>query len=534
VISKIRCFLLTAVLIELFAIPNAHAQEYSCSPAPPSPGYKTLKLSAQSNPVAIVDGSLQYKNDDRVWIVVTDINPFVVTYTLKVKRQPVTETAVGTFLSALGGIDAGIVPSQKSPGQSPTDAQVPTPSATPAPAGAACDSKPLEQLVTKFNLLEAEEKKINTALNAISVKYTADSNTFKDLLGAVKGEHLCAGIKMSATTLRQFLATAAVESPDQMKAGDFGQSPSTDDPTKILKGSIDQLTQDAKAQRRAILDYRKATVGRAECASFLNAKAKLLDDEDDFIDGLIGPSTGTPEVQALADQLSKLKTTYQQWSDAHSAVEKLFDPARSGNPFVLTYPLTDSQSDDEVTLQAGPAVLAAPATSSDSTSKGSSAKPASTVPPVFDATLHFGFGPRFTLSGGLVVSFLENRQFTTANGQVAFQNNSQTRILPVALLNSRFYDCNPDHGKCLWVPQFSVGITAKADDKGTAPEYLIGPSWAFVKRQLFITVGAYAGQQQRLLGGLQVGQTTSLSAANLPIAKEYHWSGAIALSWKIK
>jgi hypothetical protein len=130
--------------------------------------------------------------------------------------------------------------------------------------------------------------------------------------------------------------------------------------------------------------------------------------------------------------------------------------------------------------------------------------------------------------------FLGRPLFTTANGEVAYQNNSQTRILPIALLNSRFYDCNPDQGKCLWVPQFSVGITAKADDKGTSPEYLIGPSWAFVKRQLFITVGAYAGQQQRLLGGLQVGQTTSLSAANLPIAKEYHWSGAIALSWKIK
>jgi hypothetical protein len=535
VILKMRCLFLSAVLIGLFAIQKLNAQQYSCSPAPPSPEYKTLRLTAQSNPVAIVDGSLQYRNDDRVWIVVTDINPFVATYTLNVKRQPVTETAIGTFLSALGGIDAGIVPPQKSPGQSPADAQAPTPSpGTPTPAGAACDSRPLEQLVTKFNLLEAEEKKINAALNAISAKYAADSNRFKELLGAVKDEHLCAGIQMSAGTLRQFLSTAAGESPDQLKAGDFGQSPSADDPIKILKGSIDQLTQDAKAQRRAILDYRKSTVGKPECTSFLNAKAKLLDDEDDFIEGLIGPSTGTSEVQALTDQLSKLKATYLQWSDAHSAVEKLFDPARSGNPFVLTYPLTDSQSDDQVTLQAGPAVLATPPTASDSTSKGAAVKPGSVAPPAFDATLHFGFGPRFTLSGGLVVSFLENRQFTTANGQVAYQNNSQTRILPIALLNSRFYDCNPDKGKCLWVPQFSVGITAKADDKGTSPEYLIGPSWAFVKRQLFITVGAYAGQQQRLLGGLQVGQTTSLSAANLPIAKEYHWSGAIALSWKIK
>jgi hypothetical protein len=152
----------------------------------------------------------------------------------------------------------------------------------------------------------------------------------------------------------------------------------------------------------------------------------------------------------------------------------------------------------------------------------------------FETTLHFGYGARFTLSAGLVVSFLQNVQFTTANGKIAYLNNSRTRILPIAMLNSRFYDCNSDTFNCLVVPQLSVGITAKSDDKGTTVEYLIGPSWAFLRRQLFLTAGAYAGQQQRLLGGLQVGQTTTLSAANLPVAKEYHWGGAIAITWKVK
>jgi hypothetical protein len=286
VIPKIRRFFLIAVLIELGAIPNGRAQLYSCNPDPPSPDYKTLKLSAQTNPVALVSRSLQYKNDDHVWIVVTDINPFVAIYTLNLKRQPVTESGIGIFLSALGGIDAGIVPAQKSPSQSPSDAKAPSSGPTPTPAGAACDSTPLEQLAAKFNLLEEKEKKINTALNAISARYAADSKSFKDLPGAVKGEHLCAGIQNSAGALRQFLAAAATEFPDQLKPAEAGEYPSADDPTKVLKGIIDQLTQDAKAQRRVILDYRKSTAGKPLCASFLNAKAKLLDDEDDFIDGL--------------------------------------------------------------------------------------------------------------------------------------------------------------------------------------------------------------------------------------------------------
>jgi hypothetical protein len=527
------------LLVELCAMPKGRTQQvqpYACSPDAPK-GYTTLKLNVQTKSVL---GPLQYKNDDHVWIVVEDINPFVATYTLKVKRQPVSESAITTFLSALGGIDAGIVPQQKSPTQTqPTPASTPAPSPTPArgvrpaiPAAPACDQTPLNQLVDKFNALDAEEKKVNKALNAVSTKYKADSVTFSGLFDRVKKEHLCLGIQASAVALRQFLA--GVQSPDQIKASEFGQFPVESDPIKVLKENVDQLARDAKAQRRAILDYRKVTSGKVECASLLDNNAKLLDDEDTFIDGLIGPTTGTPEVQALTDQLNQLKTTFGQWSDAHSAVEKLFDPASSGNPFVLTYPLTDSQSDDEVILVAGPPVLSVPGSAGNSKAGASSGKPAATDPAAFDVTVHFGFGARFSLSGGLVVSFLENRQFTTANGQVAYQNNSQTRILPMAQLNSRFYDCDTTNYKCLLAPQISVGITAKADDKGTAPEYLIGPSWAFVKRQLFITLGAYAGQQQRLLGGLQVGQATSLSAANLPIAKEYHWSGAIAVSWKIK
>jgi hypothetical protein len=143
----------------------------------------------------------------------------------------------------------------------------------------------------------------------------------------------------------------------------------------------------------------------------------------------------------------------------------------------------------------------------------------------------------------MVVSLLEKREFTIANGQVngqsnnqvAFSDNSPTRVLPIALLNGRFYDCVSKNKLCYWLPtNFSFGTTAKPDNKGTLPEFLFGPSWTLVERQLFLTVGAYAGTQQRLLGGLAVGNTTTLAAANLPIAKEYHWNVGFAISWKVK
>ena len=514
------------------------AQEDVCKLESSAKGYKTLIINAQTNQI---QGSLQYKNGDRVWIVVEDINPFVANYTLKVKQQPATETATGIFLSALGGIDSSIVPSgngsKQSPGSTP-----PGSSAAPPPPGKEvvksatpprCDDGPLQDLIRTFNQLTDDESTLNKTINDIGDKYKRYATTYDEKLSGVKGQRHCKGIKSSADDFRSFLAS--VPTPDDLRPKDFGGVSSSSDPVQALRSRLAKLQDDAKKQRAGILKFKRSASANAACASLLGLNQDNLDKQDEFIDGLIGPGSGTSEIQALSDKLNQFKAIYQHWSDAHAAVEKLYDPAQSGNPFVLTYSLTDSQSDDDVTLQPVAPVLAPPKSSSSPTSKNTETQnPVGPSMAASDPTVHFGYGPRFTLGGGLVVSFLKNRQFTTANGEIAYQNNSQTRILPIAVLNSRFYDCDPDESKCLWVPQITVGITAKADDKGTSPEYLIGPSWALLRRQLFITVGAYAGQQQRLLGGLQVGQTTSLSAANLPVAKEYHWSGAIAITWKIK
>jgi hypothetical protein len=521
------------------AVPEARAQQDVCKLDPPAAGYKTLTINAQTNQI---QGSLQYKNGDRVWIVVEDINPFVANYTLKVKQQPVTETAVTTFLSALGGIDSSIVPSQNGSKQTPNPAPPPA-AAAPPPAGklgkkvspavvpAVCDDGPLRELLASFNELTDEEKKVNKAIKDIVTQYATGAATYDSKLSDVKGQRHCKGIKSSADDFRKFLSS--LPTPDELRPADYGGVASASDPIEALRNGVIKLGNDAKRQREAILTFKRSSSVNPACGSLLDANKDNLNKQDDFIDGLIGPSLGSAEIQALTDKLNQLKTIYKQWSDARAAVEKLYDPAQSGNPFVLGYALTDSQSDDDITLQPAPAVLAAPKPNSSSVAPTKDASTDTTVA-AFDPTIHFGYGARFTLGAGLVVSFLENRQFTTANGQIAYQNNSHTRILPIAVLNSRFYDCDPNERSCLWVPQITVGITAKSDDKGTAPEYLIGPSWSFLQRQLFITAGAYAGQQQRLLGGLQVGQSTSLSAANLPVAKEYHWSGAIAITWKIK
>src|SRR5262249_30404687 len=191
---------------------------------------------------------------------------------------------------------------------------------------------------------------------------------------------------------RAFLAS--VPTPDDLRPKDFGGTPSSSDPVQALRSRLTKLQDDAKKERESILKFKRSASANVACASLLGLNEENLDKQDEFIDSLIGPGSGPSEIQALSDKLNQFKTIYQHWSDAHAAVEKLYDPAQSGNPFVLTYSLTDSQSDDDITLQPVPPVLAPPKPSSSPTSKnvetGGPALAAS------DPTDTLRYVPRFT------------------------------------------------------------------------------------------------------------------------------------------
>lgn len=493
--------------------------------------------------MAITEGTTQYNNNTSLWIVVENINPFVSTYTLKVKRTAIDETAIATFLGDIGGVVGDFIP-KKSPTTAPSTPNQPAPQERQPgqPAPLVCPFSIQTSVFDRFKIFASDRDEVVTALREITSSYKDSSETLAAQVDEVRAASDCDDIQTEATTLRAQLRE--IESPDQIgiEVANFGGTPNGDNPTQALQGEILKLIQEAKGVQYAILDYRRRLATHSECDNPSAADAQQLQEEENFLDNFLGPTTGTPESQAFLSQLDTLKTKYAQFTQAQSALDKLFSRPSSNNPFVLTKAISnEKQADDEITLEAGAPVdviggqtnkinvnPAAPASAPTKTT--------TTTTTAFDETIHFGYGPKFTIGGGMVTSFLENKQFTTANGQIAYQNNSRTRILPIAVLNGRIHDCNADTGdiKCLLYPQISFGITAKADDKGTSPEYLVGPSWAFIDRHLFITLGAYAGQQQRLLGGLAVGQTTSLSAANVPVAKEYHWSGAIAITWKLK
>jgi hypothetical protein len=156
---------------------------------------------------------------------------------------------------------------------------------------------------------------------------------------------------------------------------------------------------------------------------------------------------------------------------------------------------------------------------------------------------------RFELSGGMAYSTLNRREFQPvlgfardANGQivdaegkptdkrelstiVGISESSKSRFSPLVMLNTRLTN-NPKYNLF-----FSVGVTAKKDSAGTDVEYLIGPSFNFLNKNVFFTFGAYAGKQQKLAGDLFEG--ARLSDTTIPIQKEYKWAPAFSFTYRI-
>jgi hypothetical protein len=278
----------------------------------------------------------------------------------------------------------------------------------------------------------------------------------------------------------------------------------------------------------------------------------FIDDDKAFLSALVvGTSSAPSAIEQWRSQLKTLNTIRANIVNAQNSIGAVLsnrqnftiDTSIHGNQQTVTYTATCSPlaiqmisaPDPGAAASTSPAPPAAPPTSGGGSTP---ATPAST----WKHDFKFGQGPRFILAGGVVISPLQQVTFSTTatpggSGSTANtiiqQQNSSTRVLPIAMLHARYWDQLPARTWYSFIPNyFSAGVTAKSsDNKGTNIEYLFGPSWAFAEHQIFITAGAYAGQQQRLANSLAVGSTTSLSSANLPITQSTIWKAGFAVTW---
>jgi hypothetical protein len=158
---------------------------------------------------------------------------------------------------------------------------------------------------------------------------------------------------------------------------------------------------------------------------------------------------------------------------------------------------------------------------------------------------HFFDTRKFSLSGGVVLSRLEKREFqpvlgiardingTPTNGNaltyvVGLKENNDWNIGPVLLLNTKFWE-RADRNFGL---HGSVGITGKRDNAGTDIDYFFGPSVSFIRGLVFFSGGVYVGKQQRLAGDAFLGAAID-KGDTVPVVKEYHSKPGFSLTFRI-
>jgi hypothetical protein len=151
--------------------------------------------------------------------------------------------------------------------------------------------------------------------------------------------------------------------------------------------------------------------------------------------------------------------------------------------------------------------------------------------------------PVFAISGGFAISPMAKTTFQTlgassssssgssasSSGTIGLQENSSTRVQPMAFINASLID-----GTTSWLKgslHMTAGFTLTNNQLSTNPEFLFGPSLSFLRERLFFTVGAYGGFQQSLQAGYALGGPAP--SGTIPTVNQFHWRPGFAISWRV-
>lgn len=449
---------------------------------------------------------LEYKKGTVVRIVFDNKNPYL--YQSKYTRESklVTEQAIAAFLPLIGGV-ADFKPAPE---------KAATPAQTPAPVGMIGEPS------------SAPCSKAKTAVE------TLDNDLTRWASRARRVEETLRGIKTAAEAL------AKTYERGRAALHIFGKKrPDLYCDSKKLLSDTENGLGDPHTQRFPELEEEVRQI--KHLAELVPDRVK---DIEDTYDRACLDKSKLFQLQLIAKGISDAADGYQKTVDDIKSTLERVDAGRKAVQGVLRDP---SNFFEVQTEGGGSATKIIDGKLTLTPQKD--VKEAAAVDPI-TISLKFGGAPFFSLSGGLLFSPLRKREYVRIQGferdqqgnleltngkpnlttVVGLKENSSTRIIPAIFLNGRLQDFSNPYVDAVHI---SLGITAKNDNKGTDLEFLVGPSFSMFERNMFFTVGGFAGRQQKLSGGLFEGFAVPATVDELPIQKNYRWSLGFALSYRL-
>jgi hypothetical protein len=473
---------------------------------PTGPGVITIDartgiITRNGEPIA---GEQRFNKGAMIRVVVDNKNPYLYTYSYKSERKTVSETAIGTFLPALGGIISDFIPKAEQPAKT---AAIPE----RAPGGPAVD--PCQRLIDELELLNKELR---------------------------RAAQLAAGIEELLSEQKAVLR-GVLRLYEQDKKGLYDRSKKRE---ALYCASKKLLADTETGVDPAKLAEIQQGIGRLK--SFANSIPARID----LIKRAYEPRcvaqviSSLLDVQIYAVGLSASADAYQKSSDEIKEAQDKINETRTKVQAIVNDPL----SFFEVHAEGGGSTTIITTATLD-LKPLPDIKEATPAGP-FSVSIKTGEAPFFSLTGGLVFSALERFEFQRVQGferdrqgnevlvdgkpnftsVVDLKEGSRTRILPMVMLNGRLPGTQRG---ILDGVHISLGITAKNDNKGADLEFLLGPSFSLLEDNIFFTVGGYAGRQQKLEGNLFPGVAVPSDLAELPVRKDYRWHIGFGLTYRI-
>jgi hypothetical protein len=484
------------VLASIFLALPAAAQANPCIVAAPATGVQRITIDARSGQV-VSPATRFFARSTTAEVVVINKNPFRYEYTVDVAATPVAEPGLAAFLPF-------IAPFQIDP----------TPADPPA--------EEEEDGQSQADVAETDD--IDCPIrDALRERHETLLEDRKDLVEDIDG----AAREIKKTTAEYNGLKATLESANAVC--DTLYRTSTDAVTKIdvflkrvdldaLSEAIDALEEEAEAQQKALKTYRTKKDKESGCRLDADELAAMSDRAELYADEV---------VEKMRANIAKLTTARQTLKNARDTIQTVLDGGPpSFTQFINVGPF-DESNDVLITV------------------KRKELKPDATLA-VVGSPVKFSFGgpALFTLAGGLAGSSIDRVQYQRVQGfetnadkelvattVVGEKEDSSSRVTPLLILHGRLYD------RPAMLPvsvQFSVGVSAKADNVGVDVEYLVGPSIGLLDNKLFITIGAYGGRVQTLEGGFEVGDKVPADIAEIPVQKDLRWALGFAATYKLR
>jgi hypothetical protein len=444
-----------------------------------------------------VNGDIQltttrFKESDKATIYLINENPFKYKYKLNVSATAIGEGALSAFLPAIVPLMSEFVPKPPAPEKLTPAAVLASLEQTSPALTAEARTTSADTCLTAFERatetlrapLDKALEKVLQGLNEAVRKQERNAAEYKSAKDLLETETLCESLRSVA----QRILNLSNPVPDG------------------LANDIDELSPLAAALKGAVQAFRSTN---PDCLKIpaIDFAAKQYEQYAELVSTLVAPNA--------AQRLSSIQAAWKPIADARVKVEGVLR-----NPHAFWE-----------TRQVGPFDVPSVATVT-ATGEGATGDKGLNV------TFKLQFGePRFHLSAGIAVSNIDPREYQrvqspksdgTVETLVGRKDSGNFRILPMVLLHGRFWDVNK-------APIYAtVGITAKNDNKGTTPEYLVGASLPLIRNLMFVTAGAYVGRQQVLQGGLYEGAVVPEKIAELPVSKPYTCGFGFAVSFKFR